>query len=106
MIIAYFSLQANKFNGSNVEQVQKTITQPFDLQVIHPKRQPFAKNPCSDNNGGCSDLCLINLDGKVGCRCPHRKRLKDDNKSCVGKISSGMIFLNHFPNNKFLALLT
>ncbi|XP_052813760.1 low-density lipoprotein receptor-related protein 1-like isoform X2 [Mya arenaria] len=78
-------VMANKFNGSNIRVVQKTITQPFDLQVIHPKRQPTVNvtNPCAVNNGGCSDLCLIGLHGSVGCLCPHRKKLGHDNKTCV-----------------------
>lgn len=33
-------LQANKFNGSNVEVIQKTYTQPFDLKIFHQLRQP------------------------------------------------------------------
>ncbi|XP_052236453.1 prolow-density lipoprotein receptor-related protein 1-like isoform X3 [Dreissena polymorpha] len=77
-------VMANKYFGTNVTVVQKTITQPFDLQVVHPKRQPRAPNPCSieNGNGGCSDLCLIGLNGTVGCRCPHRKKLGANNKTC------------------------
>ncbi|KAH3749826.1 hypothetical protein DPMN_184341 [Dreissena polymorpha] len=80
--------QANKYFGTNVTVVQKTITQPFDLQVVHPKRQPRAPNPCSieNGNGGCSDLCLIGLNGTVGCRCPHRKKLGANNKTCEGAV--------------------
>ena len=84
--ILYFK-QANKFNGSNVQIVQQTLTQPFDLQIIHPKRQPMYKgnNLCAVNNGGCSDLCLLSYNQTIGCRCPHRKRLDSDNKTCIGK---------------------
>lgn len=32
--------KANKWTGSNVTVVQRTNTQPFDLQVYHPSRQP------------------------------------------------------------------
>lgn len=32
--------KANKWTGHNVAVVQRTNTQPFDLQVYHPSRQP------------------------------------------------------------------
>ncbi|CAB1353952.1 unnamed protein product, partial [Coregonus sp. 'balchen'] len=32
--------KANKWTGNNVTVVQRTNTQPFDLQVYHPSRQP------------------------------------------------------------------
>ena len=32
--------KANKWTGGNVTVVQRTNTQPFDLQVYHPSRQP------------------------------------------------------------------
>lgn len=35
--------KANKWTGSNVTVVQRTNTQPFDLQVYHPSRQPQGK---------------------------------------------------------------
>ncbi|MEQ2215394.1 hypothetical protein XENOCAPTIV_000564, partial [Xenoophorus captivus] len=33
--------KANKWTGHNVTVVQRTNTQPFDLQVYHPSRQPL-----------------------------------------------------------------
>ncbi|KAK3082618.1 hypothetical protein FSP39_000605 [Pinctada imbricata] len=80
-------LRANKFDGSNVTVIQQTITQPFDLQVYHPKRQPNAVNPCKENNGGCSHLCLINFNQKAGCKCPHLWKLKKDGKTCERDMS-------------------
>lgn len=35
--------KANKWTGNNVTVVQRTNTQPFDLQVYHPSRQPQGK---------------------------------------------------------------
>lgn len=35
--------KANKWTGHNVTVVQRTNTQPFDLQVYHPSRQPQGK---------------------------------------------------------------
>ncbi|XP_021351873.1 prolow-density lipoprotein receptor-related protein 1-like isoform X3 [Mizuhopecten yessoensis] len=75
-------LRANKFNGSDVTVIQKTVSQPFDLQVYHPMRQPMVKNPCGDNNGNCSHLCLIGYNQTASCMCPHLYKLAKDNHTC------------------------
>lgn len=33
-------MRANKFTGGNVTTIQKTYTQPFDVKIFHPSRQP------------------------------------------------------------------
>uniref|UniRef100_A0A8C4SJC3 LDL receptor related protein 1 n=1 Tax=Erpetoichthys calabaricus TaxID=27687 RepID=A0A8C4SJC3_ERPCA len=65
--------KANKWTGHNVTVVQRTNTQPFDLQVYHPSRQP---------QGPCSHLCLINYNLSVSCACPHLMKLHPDKKTC------------------------
>ncbi|XP_049327868.1 low-density lipoprotein receptor-related protein 1 isoform X3 [Astyanax mexicanus] len=76
--------KANKWTGNNVTVVQRTNTQPFDLQVYHPSRQPLAPNPCAGNGGlgPCSHLCLINYNQTFSCACPHLMRLSSDNHTC------------------------
>ncbi|XP_066526626.1 low-density lipoprotein receptor-related protein 1-like isoform X2 [Hoplias malabaricus] len=76
--------KANKWTGNNVTVVQRTNTQPFDLQVYHPSRQPQAPNPCAENGGlgPCSHLCLINYNQTFSCACPHLMRLSSDNHTC------------------------
>uniref|UniRef100_A0A672QW75 LDL receptor related protein 1 n=1 Tax=Sinocyclocheilus grahami TaxID=75366 RepID=A0A672QW75_SINGR len=76
--------KANKWTGNNVTVVQRTNTQPFDLQVYHPSRQPQAPNPCAANGGlgPCSHLCLINYNQTFSCACPHLMRLSEDNHTC------------------------
>uniref|UniRef100_A0A9J8C7Z3 Low density lipoprotein receptor-related protein 1Ab n=2 Tax=Cyprinus carpio carpio TaxID=630221 RepID=A0A9J8C7Z3_CYPCA len=76
--------KANKWTGHNVTVVQRTNTQPFDLQVFHPSRQPQAPNPCAanDGKGPCSHLCLINYNQTFSCACPHLMKLKPDNHTC------------------------
>lgn len=32
--------KANKWTGLNVTVVQHTVTQPFDIKILHPSRQP------------------------------------------------------------------
>uniref|UniRef100_A0A6Q2X199 EGF-like domain-containing protein n=1 Tax=Esox lucius TaxID=8010 RepID=A0A6Q2X199_ESOLU len=76
--------KANKWTGNNVTVVQRTNTQPFDLQVYHPSRQPQAPNPCAANNGmgPCSHLCLINYNQTFSCACPHLMKLGADKHTC------------------------
>lgn len=52
-------IRANKWNGSDIQVIHRTQTQPFGIQVLHSSRQPRDLNPCGANNGGCSHLCLI-----------------------------------------------
>uniref|UniRef100_A0A8C4Z0G3 EGF-like domain-containing protein n=1 Tax=Gadus morhua TaxID=8049 RepID=A0A8C4Z0G3_GADMO len=76
--------KANKWTGGNVTVVQRTNTQPFDLQVYHPSRQPQAPNPCAANEGlgPCSHLCLINYNQTFSCACPHLMKLGEDRHTC------------------------
>lgn len=85
-------VRANKFNGKDVFVIQRTLTQPFDIQILHPSRQPRdGPNPCGVNNGGCSHLCLLHTNHTYRCDCPHVMRLGDDKKACMGKYSSNCI---------------
>lgn len=43
------------------------------------------KNPCGDNNGGCSHLCLLNFKSTYTCHCPHLMKLSNDKKTCLSK---------------------
>ena len=84
-------IRANKWNGSDITVMQKAMSKPFDLEVIHPSRQPIlmsdgkaVDSPCSkEDNGGCSHLCLINTNQTHQCRCPHVMKLADDGKTCL-----------------------
>lgn len=77
-------IRANKWNGSDVQVLQRTQTQPFGIQVLHSSRQPWDRNPCGDNNGGCSHLCLLSGSGTYKCECPHVMRLDPENeRNCV-----------------------
>ncbi|XP_047119261.1 low-density lipoprotein receptor-related protein 1 [Schistocerca piceifrons] len=77
-------IRGNKWNGSDISVIQRTLTQPFDIQIMHPSRQPRdVVNPCGDNNGNCSHLCLLNQFGTYKCDCPHVMRLSEDNRTCI-----------------------
>ncbi|CAG7828356.1 unnamed protein product [Allacma fusca] len=79
-------MRANKFHGTNVTMIHRTYTQPFDVKILHPSRQPRSldiKSPCAENNGNCSHLCLLNLNQTHSCGCPHLMMLGNDTRTCV-----------------------
>lgn len=82
-------VRANKWTGADVSVIQRTLTQPFDIQILHPSRQPRgeAASPCATRNGGCSHLCLVHTNNTYRCDCPHVMRLDVDNRTCVGTYS-------------------
>ncbi|XP_068084350.1 prolow-density lipoprotein receptor-related protein 1 [Anabrus simplex] len=86
-------IRANKWNGSDVSVIQRTLTQPFDIQIMHPSRQPRdVPNPCGTNNGNCSHLCLLNEGGTFKCDCPHVMRLGEDNRTCIAVNEQVLLF--------------
>ena len=48
-------------------------------------------NPCGNNNGGCSDLCLIKDGGNdFTCACHNDFKLDvADNKTCIADCTAG-----------------
>lgn len=76
--------RANKWNGSDVTLIQRTLTQPFGIQILHSSRQQNVNiNPCFNNNGGCSHLCLLSVNNSFVCACPHVMALDKDKKMCL-----------------------
>ncbi|XP_034243195.1 prolow-density lipoprotein receptor-related protein 1 isoform X1 [Thrips palmi] len=85
--------RANKWNGTDLTVIQRTLTQPFDIQILHPSRQPKGNfNPCGTNNGNCSHLCLLSVNNTYKCDCPHVMRLDKDNHTCVAVNEQVLLF--------------
>ncbi|XP_015208455.1 low-density lipoprotein receptor-related protein 6 isoform X1 [Lepisosteus oculatus] len=74
----------NKTSGSNRREVHTNIFSPMDIHVFNQKRQPaLANNPCGENNGGCSHLCLMSpVKPFHQCACPTGVQLLGDGKTC------------------------
>ncbi|KAG5887844.1 hypothetical protein JTB14_005610 [Gonioctena quinquepunctata] len=97
--------RANKFSGKDLQVIRNTTHKPYDIQIFHPLRQLPYYNPCGDNNGGCSHLCLIspppassylNIDGygdegqtTYKCACPNQFYLSNDRKTCIANCTAG-----------------
>ncbi|XP_060535234.1 low-density lipoprotein receptor-related protein 2 [Cylas formicarius] len=87
---------ANKFDGSELRVLRNTTHKPYDIHVVHPLRQPPYPNPCGDDNGGCSHLCLLapplgDEEGRTTyrCACPNQFYLANDRKTCVANCTDG-----------------
>ncbi|XP_072034176.1 low-density lipoprotein receptor-related protein 4-like [Amphiura filiformis] len=81
---------ANKFTGNNLETIQSQLHFPMDIHSFHPQRQPNVVNRCGDNNGGCSHLCLLNIDAYT-CACPTGYR-KVNQTTCAQTIDNFLVF--------------
>ncbi|XP_037869964.1 low-density lipoprotein receptor-related protein 2 isoform X2 [Bombyx mori] len=97
--------KANKHSGENLTVLRNTTHRPYDIHVVHPLRQLPYPNPCGDNNGGCSHLCLIapphessylNIEGygeegatTYKCDCPNQFYLARDMKTCIVNCTDG-----------------
>ncbi|MEQ2235457.1 Low-density lipoprotein receptor- protein 5 [Ilyodon furcidens] len=79
----------NKHSGDKTREILSGIYSPMDIQVLEPYRQPYIITPCSNNNGGCSHLCLLSpVQPFYSCACPTGVQLKADGKTCKpGRIS-------------------
>ncbi|CAG0912851.1 unnamed protein product [Notodromas monacha] len=59
--------------AANCSRIRKILNRrdPMDVQVWDIERQPVNFSPCSNNNGGCSDLCLAApKPQQYACVCP------------------------------------
>uniref|UniRef100_W5KCE8 Low density lipoprotein receptor-related protein 5 n=1 Tax=Astyanax mexicanus TaxID=7994 RepID=W5KCE8_ASTMX len=73
----------NKHTGDNRREILNGIYSPMDIQVLGQERQPYIHTPCSDDNGGCSHLCLLSPSPPFySCACPTGVKLREDGKTC------------------------
>ncbi|CRL03072.1 CLUMA_CG016407, isoform A [Clunio marinus] len=105
-------IKADKFTGSNVTIFYHASTQPFDVKVLHPSRQPWDYNgegegktiisPCE--NSTCSHLCLLSTNYTFKCACPHMMRLNDVNKTICEKVDEILFYITDKPEIRAIEL--
>ncbi|XP_066544684.1 low-density lipoprotein receptor-related protein 2a isoform X1 [Amia ocellicauda] len=81
-------MKANKFTESNPQPVFATSQTPYGVTVYHALRQPYVRNPCGTNKGGCEHICVLSHrsdnDGLgYRCKCRMGYDLHTDGKHCV-----------------------
>ena len=64
--------------------VRKGKPYPMDIKVFEPGRQLHSESRCSstNNNNGCSHMCLASSSGSPTCACPTGIKLVD-NRNCA-----------------------
>lgn len=105
-------IRADKFTGANASVFYHSSTQPFDVKIMHPSRQPWDYNgeglpktiisPCENHN--CSHLCLLNANNTFKCACPHMMRLSDQNKSVCEKVLDILFYVTNKPEIRAVEL--
>lgn len=75
--------RVHKLTGENRTLVHSNMEYTSSLLIFHSSRQSGV-NPCRNNNGGCTHLCLP-LPGRrsMTCACPTHFILAKDNLSCI-----------------------
>ncbi|XP_065210079.1 low-density lipoprotein receptor-related protein 6 [Planococcus citri] len=67
-------IRANKQDGTNAAVIYTQKGEVADLKIVHSSKQS-GWNPCSNQNGGCKNLCLVKpgtseLSADKTCACP------------------------------------
>lgn len=82
---------ADKNSGKDRKAVISDTSDLMDVRVFHRKRKNV-RDPCANNNGGCSYMCLLNTLMEGTCVCPIGVKLGADHKSCQDGPSNYIIF--------------
>jgi low density lipoprotein receptor-related protein 5/6 len=89
-------LQLNKTIGGHLpvsshaippEVMRSGLTNVTDVYVYESRL--FPSNPCANDNGNCSHLCIPTGDGDHLCSCPMNSKLTDDHRTCSSKTKEG-----------------
>ncbi len=83
--LMWAGIQENGFVRWEKSMKLKTLNVELrDMCVFGEESRESGRNPCSEKNGGCDQLCLYGGTQKFVCRCSFG-RIGEDGKSCVRK---------------------
>uniref|UniRef100_H2YAY7 EGF-like domain-containing protein n=1 Tax=Ciona savignyi TaxID=51511 RepID=H2YAY7_CIOSA len=73
----------NPSNQDDPEKLRDGLENPQDVAIYDQSIQPDdpSNNPCANNNGGCSQLCIALPDNSRVCKCAFGK-IGNDGTSC------------------------
>ncbi|XP_057340651.1 low-density lipoprotein receptor-related protein 6 [Microplitis mediator] len=74
--------RAHKITGANREIIMEPIPDIMGVKALKLGKTQ-GTNPCGNNNGGCSHLCLNKPGNNYICACQIGYELKKDKKTCV-----------------------
>ncbi|XP_072349719.1 prolow-density lipoprotein receptor-related protein 1-like [Scyliorhinus torazame] len=80
-------------DGSDVRVLRNSTTLVMHMKVYDEEIQ-HGKNPCSNKNGGCSQLCLPTSETTRACLCTAGYSLKTGQQSCEG-VGSFLLYSVH-----------
>ncbi|XP_028171895.1 low-density lipoprotein receptor-related protein 4-like isoform X3 [Ostrinia furnacalis] len=69
-------MRADKRTGKNVTVIRQDLDMTMEIRAVSAERQ-HGWNPCKEDNGGCSHLCLFRAHDYI-CACPDEA----DSKPC------------------------
>jgi low density lipoprotein receptor-related protein 5/6 len=86
------SINYYNLDGKEVKEIIDIPEVPITVHVWDPSLQPLGNNPCLQNNGGCSHLCLLSTNDKgFSCACPTGVKLLNSTTCADGP--QNVIFL-------------
>ncbi|XP_075213889.1 low-density lipoprotein receptor-related protein 6 [Lycorma delicatula] len=74
--------KVDKNTGNDRELILDQLPNVMGIKAVG-KNMGKGWNPCKDNNGGCSHLCLNKPHNKYICACQMGHELSSDEKTCV-----------------------
>lgn len=83
-LVAHAVFKANKYNGTDLIILRKNVARPMGIVAVAFDTLDCTLNPCLKNNGNCSDICSVSLNGTVICSCFKGRSLIDET-NCIGK---------------------
>ncbi|XP_041111230.1 low-density lipoprotein receptor-related protein 6 isoform X2 [Polyodon spathula] len=64
-------------------KIQARIASLSDIHAVSElNMKEYRKHPCTQDNGGCSHICIVKGDGTTRCSCPVHLVLLQDELSC------------------------